>query len=62
MLSFIGHEEHQPFLPSDVALALREAIQQALPRSAAIPTFNGMPISSALAQTLAAASDLKANR
>jgi hypothetical protein len=50
--------KHQSFLPPDAAAHVLESIQQLLPRSQFIPESADMPISSGLAETLAAATDL----
>ncbi|PWT91846.1 MAG: hypothetical protein C5B55_07470 [Blastocatellia bacterium] len=57
--TFVGHQEHQPFLPSEVTTTVLAAIQQSPPRSEAIPESTDMPISPALSETLAAASELR---
>jgi hypothetical protein len=50
--------KHQPFLPPDAATNVLESIRQLLPRSQFIPDSADMPISSGLAEALAAATDL----
>ena len=50
--------KHQPFLTPDAATSVLESIHELLPRSQAIPNSTDMPISPALGETLAAATDL----
>jgi hypothetical protein len=50
--------KHQPFLPPGAATNVLESIRQLLPPSQFIPESADMPISSGLAETLAAATDL----
>jgi hypothetical protein len=50
--------KHQPFLTPDTANRVLESIHESLPRSQPIPNSTDMPISPALGETLAAATDL----
>jgi hypothetical protein len=49
--------KHQPFLTPDAATSVLESIRELLPRSQPIPNSTDMPISPALGETLAAATD-----